>query len=431
MLQNLLDDDSSQDLGEEVPEYSLIQESTAIMDASDLLDDDSEYLGEELSEEDLNENSDENGEAQFIEVETGESFEDSNEDYDSDSEDSNINDDGKFLERLTCGGHQNVQSPLKEKELVTKDGGDSVSMKNLENPSKNSSEDSGVQKESPSMDLLEDASSTDHVENLEDSQNSDPIEELDLGGEKESAKMESVSNGNHQQKIVALNDVQKELLESPVKAQGETVSQTQSSQPPDLKEEGAASHSKSNIEALRESAKNIEDEKIKKVKEWYIAYDGKSMGPMNVENVLKKMDDCENPEFVYLWKQGFSDWQNLFDVPEISPFLGIGFRRHERIYIDGNIKIEYSGKNQSGKLETLSESGFGGIGFSGFRVGEMVKVTLELAYFGAPMEFVGTVRLMSNRGFIGVSFVKDNFVENINKIIEFVKSQTNQNTNAA
>ena len=162
-----------------------------------------------------------------------------------------------------------------------------------------------------------------------------------------------------------------------------------------------------------------------------MAYDGKSKGPMAVEDILKKIDDCDNPEFMYLWKQGFSDWQNLFDVPEVSPLLGIGFRRHERLSIDGNIRLECTGKNQSGKLTSLSLSGFGGTGFSGFRVGEIVKVTLEFSPLNTPMEFVGTIRLMSNRGSVGASFVKTDFVENINKIIEFVKSQTGQGAAAA
>lgn len=183
---------------------------------------------------------------------------------------------------------------------------------------------------------------------------------------------------------------------------------------------------KTNVADLKEIAQNIEQQKVLEKPIWYIAYDGESEGPMNVEALLKKLDKYENPEFIYLWRQGMQDWQNLYDTPQISSQLGIGFRRHDRYPFSGTVKIEFKGNTQIGQLENLSLSGIGATGFGPLVLGEIVKVTLDCAALDKEIEFVAEIRFTSDLGVLGLAYVKTQFTENVNKVIELVKSVSAQ-----
>ncbi len=176
------------------------------------------------------------------------------------------------------------------------------------------------------------------------------------------------------------------------------------------------------VAELKGTALTLEQTKVLEKPIWYVAYDGESEGPMNVETLLKKIDKFENPEFIYIWKKGFKDWQSLYETPQISSQLGIGFRRHDRHPFTGTVKIEFKGNVQIGQLENLSISGLGATGFGPLVLGETVKVTLDCAELQNEIEFVAVIRFTSNLGVLGLSFVKTDFVENINKIIELVQS---------
>jgi hypothetical protein len=183
---------------------------------------------------------------------------------------------------------------------------------------------------------------------------------------------------------------------------------------------------KTNVADLKEIAQNIEQQKVLEKPIWYLAYDGESEGPMNVEALLKKLDQFKNPEFIYLWKQGMQDWQSLYDTPQISSQLGIGFRRHDRFPFVGTVKIEFKGNTQIGQLENLSLSGLGATGFGPLVLGERVKVTLDCPALDSEIEFVAEIRFTSDLGVLGLSYIKTEYAENINKLIELVKAESAQ-----
>ncbi len=179
---------------------------------------------------------------------------------------------------------------------------------------------------------------------------------------------------------------------------------------------------KTNVAELKGLAQVIEQNKILEKPIWYLAYDGVSEGPINVETLLKKLDSYEDRDFIYLWKKGFPDWQNLFDTPQISSQLGIGFRRHDRHPFAGTVKIEFNGNIQIGQLENLSISGLGATGFGPLILGEKVKVTLDCPDLDQEVEFVAIIRFTSDLGVLGLSYIKAEYTENVNKVIELVKS---------
>lgn len=183
---------------------------------------------------------------------------------------------------------------------------------------------------------------------------------------------------------------------------------------------------KTNVAELKEVALSLEQRKALQKPVWYVAYDGESEGPMNVESLLKKLDKYGNPEFIYIWKNGFPDWQNLYDTPQISSQLGIGFRRHDRFPFSGTVKIEFNGNVQIGQLENLSFSGLGATGFGPLNLGDIVKVTLDCPELESEVEFVAKIRFSSDLGVLGLSFVKTEFVENVNKVIALVQNLTNK-----
>ncbi|MCO5114283.1 MAG: GYF domain-containing protein [Bdellovibrionaceae bacterium] len=209
----------------------------------------------------------------------------------------------------------------------------------------------------------------------------------------------------------------------------------------DSDEEGATRVSASGTDAEQdqdseydlEGATRVEDLKViahkmneeKRMQEdfvWYIAYEGESEGPLTLSQVMKSIDDYEIKDFIYLWREGFIDWKNLFDVPELSSGLGIGFRRHSRIQATGTVSVEFEGGVQIGQLDNLSESGIGMTGVDGLHLGDVVKVKLDADDFDESVMLVARVRFVSETGLLGLSYEKDKYPENVTKVIDFVKA---------
>lgn len=181
------------------------------------------------------------------------------------------------------------------------------------------------------------------------------------------------------------------------------------------------------VEDLKVIAKKMQEEKMKQEDfVWYIAYEGESEGPLTLSQVLKSIDDYEVKDFIYLWREGFIDWKNLFDVPELSSGLGIGFRRHSRVQTTGTVSVEFEGGVQIGQLDNLSESGIGLTGIDGLHLGDVVKVKLEADEIDDVVMLVARVRFVSESGLLGLSYEKDKYPENVTKVVDFVKSKAAQ-----
>lgn len=179
------------------------------------------------------------------------------------------------------------------------------------------------------------------------------------------------------------------------------------------------------VDQLKHLARQLKEEKVQNEDFiWYVAYEGESDGPLSLSQVLKNLDDYDVKDFVYVWREGFLDWKNLFDVPELSSGLGIGFRRHSRIQATGTVAVEFEGGTQIGQLDNLSESGIGITGIDGLHLGDIVKVKVEADDLTEVMMIVARVRFVSESGLLGLSYEKDKYPENVNKIIDFVKSKS-------
>ncbi len=241
--------------------------------------------------------------------------------------------------------------------------------------------------------------------------------EIDVDSEiKKTASLEEFSLSSDQDLLTESSD------EIQQKVQGEK-SVRIADKTTDVRSTDLGLNEKTNVAQLKEVAQHIEQKKLLEAPVWFVAYDGESEGPMNVETLFKKLDSFKNPDFVYLWKKGMKDWQNLYDTPQISVQLGIGFRRHERFAYSGTVKIEFNGNTQIGQLENLSLSGIGATGFGPLVLGEVVKVTLDCSELKNDIEFVAQIRFTSESGVLGLSYVKTEYVENVNKLIELVKAQ--------
>lgn len=178
------------------------------------------------------------------------------------------------------------------------------------------------------------------------------------------------------------------------------------------------------VEDLKVIAQKMNEEKLMQEDfVWYLAYEGESEGPLTLSQVLKSIDDYEVKDFVYLWREGFIDWKNLFDVPELSSGLGIGFRRHARVQSSGTVSVEFEGGIQIGQLDNLSESGIGLTGIDGLHLGDVVKVKLDADDLDEEVMLVARVRFVSETGLLGLSYEKDKYPENVTKVIDFVKSK--------
>ena len=55
--------------------------------------------------------------------------------------------------------------------------------------------------------------------------------------------------------------------------------------------------------------------------EWYFAVDGNQFGPMGFPEICSRVKRGEALGDAYVWRDGFDDWLELQDVPELRPFL--------------------------------------------------------------------------------------------------------------
>ncbi len=250
--------------------------------------------------------------------------------------------------------------------------------------------------------------------------------ELDAEAEEEEATRVSASESSVEEN---LSEFEEEITRDvPVEALQDDSDEEESTR---VSASGADAEQDQDSEYDLEGATRVEDLKViahkmneeKRMQEdfvWYIAYEGESEGPLTLSQVMKSIDDYEIKDFIYLWREGFIDWKNLFDVPELSSGLGIGFRRHSRIQATGTVSVEFEGGVQIGQLDNLSESGIGMTGVDGLHLGDVVKVKLDADDFDESVMLVARVRFVSETGLLGLSYEKDKYPENVTKVIDFV-----------
>lgn len=165
-------------------------------------------------------------------------------------------------------------------------------------------------------------------------------------------------------------------------------------------------------------------------KQWHFVANEISYGPLNREDFLKQVKEIEVKKDIFIWTTGMEDWLPLYDFEDLLSEIGITKRKHTRTHIQGQAIVEQNGQNFIGQLKTVSAGGCGISGLSQLKIGSEVDLVLKSNVFHQELRAKAEVRFTSEGGFTGFLFHAINS-EDKATIINYIRSQTQQNKNAA
>lgn len=155
---------------------------------------------------------------------------------------------------------------------------------------------------------------------------------------------------------------------------------------------------------------------------WHYARKGASHGPMEREQLVAALKDMKSISGVVIWTKGMKAWAPIYEFHDLLDEVGVNRRQHPRANISGRVAIKKDNDSFIGKLETISEGGFGVTGIEGLKTGDVVSAELQSEALYVSIIVKATVRYMTEKGFIGFKFDTINMESKAN-VIQYVKSQ--------
>jgi hypothetical protein len=170
----------------------------------------------------------------------------------------------------------------------------------------------------------------------------------------------------------------------------------------------------------------IETTKLRLQRQWRARIINQEYGPMPYSDLLDLLKGRTNYDRVWIWTEGYKEWQSIFGFHKLMDDLGVGRRAYPRVPVSGQVELKSLKGNFSGRAVSISEGGMGVAEVSGLSVGDSVHVTLKNTNFIQPITASAEVVYIENDTFAGLKFNQVSS-ETKNMIIEYVKHYLNQN----
>jgi hypothetical protein len=160
-------------------------------------------------------------------------------------------------------------------------------------------------------------------------------------------------------------------------------------------------------------------------RQWRARIANQDYGPMPYSDLIDLLKGRPHYKDVWVWTEGYKEWQSIFGFHKLMDDLGIGRRAHPRVPISGQVELESLKGNLSGRAVSISEGGMGVAEVSGLSVGETVQVTLKIPNLIQPVTASAEVVYIENDNFVGLKFNQISS-ETKSLIVEYVKHYLNQ-----
>jgi len=170
----------------------------------------------------------------------------------------------------------------------------------------------------------------------------------------------------------------------------------------------------------------IETTKLRLQRQWRARIVNQDYGPLPYSDLLDLLKGRSNYDGVWVWTEGYKEWQPIFGFHKLMDDLGIGRRAYPRVPVSGQVELKSSKGTLTGRAMSLSEGGLGVAEVSGLAVGDSVHIALKNNSFLQPLTASAEVVYIENDSFAGIKFSQVSS-ETKSMIIEYVKHYLNQN----
>ncbi len=165
-------------------------------------------------------------------------------------------------------------------------------------------------------------------------------------------------------------------------------------------------------------------QEIRQSRQWRVKIVDQDHGPLPYSQLIDLLKGRENFENVWVWTEGYREWQDVFGFHKLMDDLGLGRRSHPRVPVAGQVEIKAPQKLIQAKAMSISEGGMGIADVTNLNVGEEVYITLKSNKFMTPISALAEILYIENNSFAGVKF-KQISSETKSLIIEYVKNELN------
>jgi hypothetical protein len=170
---------------------------------------------------------------------------------------------------------------------------------------------------------------------------------------------------------------------------------------------------------------DLERTKVKLQRQWRARIINQDHEPMSYTDLLELLKGRSHYDDVWVWTEGYSEWQPIFGFHKLMDDLGLGRRAHPRIPVRGEVEVKCAKGQFQGRAMSLSEGGMGIADIQELQVGDLIHVTLKNSSFVQPIRASGEVVYIEHQTFTGVKFTQVSS-ESRSLIIEYVKHYLNE-----
>ncbi len=112
---------------------------------------------------------------------------------------------------------------------------------------------------------------------------------------------------------------------------------------------------------------------------WYYSEGSETQGPLLKEDLLIKLRHVKSLDVIMIWNENLTDWQSVYQFPDILNTLGICRRENLRLDLSGQALISITGQeSQPPQVAKLFSISLQGIGVTGAILTKGLKVKIEI-----------------------------------------------------
>ena len=157
------------------------------------------------------------------------------------------------------------------------------------------------------------------------------------------------------------------------------------------------------------------------VRHWRVRIVDQDYGPIRYGEMLDLLKGREHYDHIWIWTEGYKDWQNIFGFHKLMDDLGLGKRQHPRVAIKGEVEMKSESGLHRARLISISEGGLGLGQFQGLQVGLILNLVVRSPALPGPLVAKAEIVYIENESYAGLKFSEIS-AETKNQIINYVHS---------
>lgn len=174
-------------------------------------------------------------------------------------------------------------------------------------------------------------------------------------------------------------------------------------------------------------AASLETQKVKMARPWHVRIIDKEFGPFLYSDMVELLNGQNSYENIWIWTEGYKEWQSLFGFHKLMDDLGIGRRAHPRVPLSGQAEIKTIKGHFNARLISISEGGAGITDITQVSVGETLHIQINSKSIPQTINAQAEVVYIDSQSSVGLKFSQ---ISNESKsmIIDYIRKYLNEST---